>query len=169
MVPDMKMFPIFTRLSMLGILAASLTSCLSMPITIDNVLMVEVAAPVSASDLATGRTLIDTFALQHGYANRPEVNAVSDAGEGYVKAFNYSGKLKTVRAYRLSTTSESAFPYLIDLLQGDDGRLFFNFTLPSHSSEGAVKVFVQQVVSTYGKDRVHIAEPTDTEWISIGD
>jgi len=157
-----------------GLSTLLLCGCLSIPVTDDSSLMIEVLPPPQAGDVTRATAIVDAFSHRYGYSPLPGLNQEFQAGDAYVKGFGYSGALRTLRENGQSKNvpwSGEPLPYLVGLSEGTSGQLFFYLELRSRDSarDSLARQFVETIQSKFGKSRVRIAMPIVVSQLSIGD
>jgi hypothetical protein len=130
--------------------------------------MVQIKGPYESNDAGAALELITEFAHQYGYVAQTDLDTDSNAGDAYVKAFGYSGKLHLIKYYGLRSDNDQSLPYWLDLEKGENGDLFINISLRSEESSVPVSHLMRSIIREYGKDRVRVAKPTMVDWLLMG-
>jgi hypothetical protein len=158
----------------IGLLSVFLGGCLSIPVTDDSSLMIEVLPPRQPRDADRVKEIVDTFSRRYGYSPIAGLNRSGEAGDAYVKAFGYTGRIEGIRENKLDKDvplNGKQLPYLVDFCKGKDGELFFGLSLRSRESvnDPVAKEFVQMIQAKFGTSRTRVAMPIVVSQLSIGD
>lgn len=158
----------------IGFLSVILCGCLSIPVTDDSSLMIEVLPPRQPGDLDRAKEIVNAFSRKYDYSPIAGLNKSGEAGDAYVKAFDYTGKIYGIRENKLdkdASPNRKQLPYLVDFCEGQDGELFLGLSLRNRESvnDPAAKEFVQMIQSKFGSSRTRVAMPTVVSQLSIGD
>jgi hypothetical protein len=154
--------------------ALLLTGCLSISVTDDSTLMIEVTPPLQTGDVDRTKQIVDSFSRKYGYSPIPGLNASGIADDSFYKAFGYTGSFDALRDNKLDKDvplNGKRLPYLVDLASGKNGELFFLLSLRDReAAKDPVTVeFVQTIQAEFGKSRVRVAMPVTVSQLSIGD